>query len=97
MKKAIKSLVLIMVLFVGVFALTGCDKAKKENNTVEISYNLGKGKVTLSVPKDEFTTYMARDKIAFDASSMAYEKELKKMDILEFIDFCHRNKRYIVK
>ena len=53
MKKAIKSLALIMVLFVGVFALTGCDKAKKENNTVEISYNLGKGKVTLSVPKDE--------------------------------------------
>lgn len=53
MKKAIKSLALIMVLFVGVFTLTGCDKAKKANNTVEISYNLGKGKVTLSVPKDE--------------------------------------------
>ena len=51
----------------------------------------------LSVPKDEFTTYMARDKIAFDASSMAYEKELKKMDIVEFIDFCYRNKRYILK
>ena len=51
----------------------------------------------LAVPKDEFPTYMSRDKIAFDANSMAYEKELKKMDIGEFIDFCHRNKRYIIK
>ena len=51
----------------------------------------------LAVPKDEFTTYMARDKIAFEANSMAYEKELKKMDIVEFIDFCYRNKRYIIK
>ena len=34
----------------------------------------------LAVPKDEFTTYMARDKIAFEANSMAYEKELKKMN-----------------
>lgn len=51
----------------------------------------------LSVPKDEFTTYMTRDKIAFDANSMAYEKELRKMDISEFIDFCYRNRRYIVK
>ena len=51
----------------------------------------------LSVPKDEFPTYMSRDKIAFDANKMAYEKELKKMNIEEFIDFCYRNKRYIVK
>lgn len=51
----------------------------------------------LAVPKDEFPTYMSRDKIAFDANSMAYEKELKKMDIGEFIDFCYRNKRYIVR
>lgn len=51
----------------------------------------------LAVPKGEFKTYMARDKIAFDADGIAYEKELKKMHINEFIDFCHRNKRYIVK
>ncbi len=51
----------------------------------------------LAVPKGEFQTYMARDKIAFDANNMAYEKELKKMDISAFIDFCHRNKRYIIK
>ncbi len=51
----------------------------------------------LSVPKDEFPTYMSRDHIAFDADSMAYEKELKKMNLTEFIDFCYRNKRYITK
>lgn len=51
----------------------------------------------LAVPKDEFPTYMSRDKISFDANSMAYEKELRKMDITEFINFCYRNKRYIIK
>ena len=51
----------------------------------------------LNIPKEEFTNYMERDKIAFDTTSLAYEKELKKMNIEEFIDFCHRNKRYIVK
>lgn len=51
----------------------------------------------LAVSKGEFQTYMARDKISFDANNMAYEKELKKMNLNEFIDFCHRNKRYIIK
>lgn len=51
----------------------------------------------LAVPKGEFQTYMARDKIAFDANNMAYEKELRKMNINEFIDFCYRNKKYIIK
>ena len=51
----------------------------------------------LGVPKDEFLSYMMRDKIAFEKDSIAYEKELKKMDLEEFIDFCHRNRKYIVK
>lgn len=51
----------------------------------------------LAVPKGEFQTYMARDKIAFDANNMTYEKELRKMNINEFIDFCYRNKKYIIK
>ena len=51
----------------------------------------------LAVPKGEFQTYMTRDKIAFDANNIAYEKELRKMNISEFIDFCHRNKKYIIK
>lgn len=51
----------------------------------------------LNVPKEEFSNYMERDKIAFDTTSLAYEKELKKMNIEEFINFCHRNKRYMIK
>lgn len=51
----------------------------------------------LAVPKGEFQTYMARDKIDFDANNLAYEKELKKMNLDEFIDFCHRNRRYMIR
>ena len=51
----------------------------------------------LGIPKEEFFTYMMRDKIVFDVEKYAYEKELKKMSIEEFIDFCIRNKRYIVR
>ena len=51
----------------------------------------------LGVPKDEFTNYMMRDKIVFDKDKYAYEKELKRMDIEEFIDFCIRNQKYIVR
>ena len=40
---------------------------------------------------------MMRDKISFDIDKYAYEKELKKMDIEEFIDFCIRNKKYIIR
>ena len=51
----------------------------------------------LGVPKEEFYNYMTRDKIAFDADKYAYEKELKRMDIEEFIEFCIRNQRYIIR
>ena len=51
----------------------------------------------LGVSKDKFDEYMARDKIVFDKEKYAYEKELKKMDIEEFIEFCIRNRRYIVR
>ena len=51
----------------------------------------------LGIPKEEFTKYMERDKIVFDASRYAYEKELKKMNLEEFIDFCIRNQKYIVR
>ena len=68
--KKFKYLLLTLVLFVGVVALTGCTggsekekEEKKEEQGVEIKYNLGKGTVTLKVPKDaegnpkyEFTT-----------------------------------------
>lgn len=51
----------------------------------------------LNVPKEDFPTYMERDKIVFETDSLAYEKEFKKMNLEEFINFCHRNKRYIIK
>lgn len=51
----------------------------------------------LGVPKEEFFNYMMRDKIVFEKDKYAYEKELKKMNIEEFIEFCIRNKRYIVR
>ena len=51
----------------------------------------------LGVPKSEFMSYMMRDKIVFNADKYAYEKELKKMDIEEFIGFCVRNKKYIIR
>ena len=51
----------------------------------------------LGIPKDEFFSYMTRDKIEFDSDRYAYEKELKNMNLEEFIEFCIRNKRYIVR
>ena len=51
----------------------------------------------LGISKEEFSWYMTRDKIEFDIDKYAYEKELKKMEIEEFIDFCIRNKRYIIR
>ncbi len=51
----------------------------------------------LDVPKDELLSRMMRDKISFEVESYAYEKELKKMNIEEFIDFCIRNKKYIIR
>lgn len=51
----------------------------------------------LNVPKEELLSRMMRDKISFDVESYAYEKELKKMNIDEFIDFCIRNKKYIIR
>ena len=51
----------------------------------------------LGVPKEELLDRMMRDNIAFDLDLYPYEKELKKMNIEEFIDFCFRNKNHINK
>ncbi len=51
----------------------------------------------LGTDKEEMMNLMMRDKIAFDIDKYPYEKELKKKDLLEFIDFCIRNQKYIVK
>lgn len=51
----------------------------------------------LGIPKEKMQEYMERDKIFFSANEYAYEKELKKMDLEEFIQFCIRNQKYIMK
>ena len=51
----------------------------------------------LGIPKEEFFSYMMRDKIVFEVDEYIYEPELKKMDIEEFIEFCIRNQRYIIR
>lgn len=51
----------------------------------------------LGVSKEDMKKYMERDKISFDVSKYTYEKQLKKIDLFQFIDFCIRNQKYIVK
>lgn len=51
----------------------------------------------LGIKKEEFNAYMMRDKFVFETEKYAYEKELKKMNLEEFIDFCIRNQKYIIR
>lgn len=51
----------------------------------------------LCIPKDKFLKYMMRDSIAFDVDKYVYEKEFRKIDLEGFIDFCIRNKKYIIR
>ena len=58
MKKLISLSLVIILLFAGLFVLTGCEDGgnggnAKPANTVEISYTNGKGVFTLAVPKNE--------------------------------------------
>ena len=63
MKKVGKLLLVMVLAASSILTITGCGNKKEDSNTVEISYTHGKGKITLSVPKDkdgkpkyEFTT-----------------------------------------
>ena len=51
----------------------------------------------LGATKEEMLEYMMRDKIAFNIEEYTYEKQLKNVDLLKFIDFCIRNKKHIIK
>ena len=53
MKKIVSLVLVIIMLITGLMILTGCNKGGKNANTVEITKTLGKGTVTLSVPKKE--------------------------------------------
>ena len=49
------NIALILVVVASLFVVTGCDKTKKEkkDDTVRISYELGKGTFSVAVPKDK--------------------------------------------
>ena len=51
----------------------------------------------LGVEENELRKYMERDKICYDLDKYPYERQLRKLDLYEFIDFCIRNQKYIVK
>lgn len=51
----------------------------------------------LGISKEEMSKYMNRDKIAFDVNKFPYEKDLKNLDITDFIDFCIQNKKRIIR
>ena len=54
MKKILSTILVITLLASGLFILTGCENdGGKSKNTTEISYVMGKGKITISVPKKE--------------------------------------------
>ncbi len=51
----------------------------------------------LGVAKEDFSSYMKRDKILFDVDKYTYERQLAGLDLCSFIDFCVKNQRHIVK
>ncbi len=51
----------------------------------------------LGAEKEELVSYMMRDQIAFDFEKYPIEKELKKVDLYGFIDFCCKNQKYIIR
>ncbi len=50
----------------------------------------------LGISKENMKDYMVRDRILFEVEKYAYEKELAKLNLYEFIDFCIRHQRHIV-
>lgn len=51
----------------------------------------------LGVAENDFQKYMSRDNIFFNANSYVYEKQLKKLDLFGFVDFCITNQKRIIK
>ena len=47
--------------------------------------------------REELVSFMMRDKMPFDIDKYPIEKELRKVDLRGFIDFCCTNQKYIIK
>lgn len=50
----------------------------------------------LGYDKDKFISLMMRDNIAFDIEKYPVQKELNKLNLLEFIEFCIHNQKSII-
>lgn len=50
----------------------------------------------LGVEEDEVTSYMMRDKIAFDFDDYEVDEKLKKLDLKGFIEYCIENQKKII-
>ena len=51
----------------------------------------------LGCEKEDFTSYMMRDKVSFDIDKYKVEKELRNLNLLEFIEFCIQNQFKIIR
>ena len=51
----------------------------------------------LGCDKEDFTSYMMRDGIVFEIDRYLVEEDLKKLNLYEFIEFCIRNQRKIIR
>ena len=50
----------------------------------------------LGCEKEDFTSYMMRDGIAFDIDKYEVNEKLKELNLLEFIEFCIHNQKKII-
>ncbi len=51
----------------------------------------------MGADREELVSYMMRDRMPFDIDKYPVEKELRKIDLFGFIDFCCNNQRYIIR
>lgn len=51
----------------------------------------------LGCEKEDFPGYMMRDGITFEIDRYVVDKDLKKMNLFDFIEFCIRNQKRIVR
>lgn len=51
----------------------------------------------LGADREELVSYMMRDQMPFDLDKYPVEKELQKVDLYGFIDFCCKNQKYIIR
>ena len=51
----------------------------------------------LGIDRHDLTTYMRRDGIVFDATNYTNEIQLRKIDLKQFISFCIKNQKNMIK